>query len=216
MFAGEDCFLAASEWHEMMQQQHMTSLSLEYHNSIEQFFAYFTHSPKIVHNLYRLRGKDFTAPETLQELSEALALVLEMQKKLDAWYENWTQISSPPVEVPSSSEDVLFPTVLIYADLLDASVYCGYYAYRIIIHEALRTFGYPGPQGDIVTHFRDQVCRSIEYAAVGILGPYRIGFAIRVAIETADPITRAWLLSHLQEFSKTYAAAKPENYKPIT
>lgn len=212
MFSGEDCFLASEEWHGMMREQHMTTMPQGYHDCIEQFFAHFTHSPKIVHNVYRLRDKDHSAPETLQQISETLNQVLDMQSKLVVWYETWSEISSSPIEIPSATGDVLFPMILTYKDLLDASVYCGYYAYMVIIHEALRSFGYPGPQEAMVTFFRDQICKSIEYAAIGMLGPYRIGFAMRVAIETADPLTRSWLLSHLKEFSKTYAAAKPENY----
>ncbi|KAJ5093157.1 hypothetical protein N7456_009018 [Penicillium angulare] len=215
MFAGEDCFLASQEWHDMMREQRITTMSHEYHDSIEQFFAYFTHSPRIVHNLFRLREKDHTMPETLKEISEALTQVLDMQSKMTVWYEYWSQISSPPIEIPSFTGDTLFPMILTYKDVLDASVYCGYYAYMVIIHEALRSFGHPGPQEAAVTFFRDQICKSIEYASIGTLGPFRIGFAMRVAIETADPLTRSWLVGHLQEFSKTYAAAKPENYEPI-
>ncbi|KAJ5641670.1 hypothetical protein N7490_005670 [Penicillium lividum] len=215
MFAGEDCFLASEEWHRMMQQQHLATLPLDYHNCIEKFFAYFTHSPRIVHNLYRLREKDYTNPVVMMEISQALAQVLDMQDKMASWYSEWSQVSSPPVESLSTTGDDLFPIILTYADLIDASVYCGYYAYMIIIHEALKTFGYPGPQETMVSYFRDQICRSIEYTAFGALGPYRIGFPVRVAIETADDVTRSWLLARLKEFSKTYAAAKPENYKPI-
>ncbi|KAJ5735370.1 uncharacterized protein N7483_000495 [Penicillium malachiteum] len=217
MFSGEDCFLADEEWHNMMRQQHQltTDWPQGYNDCIEQFFAYFTHSPRIVHNLYDLKDRDFSEPETLQQLSDALDQVLDMQTNMATWYENWSQISSPPVEKPSTTGDALFPMVLVYADLLDASIYCGYYAYMIIIHEALKTFGYPGPQEAMVIFFRDQICKSIEYATTGILGPYRMGFAVRVAIETADPLTRAWLVSHLQEFSKTYAAAKPENFTTV-
>ncbi|KAJ5765474.1 hypothetical protein N7520_005033 [Penicillium odoratum] len=215
MFAGEDCFLASEEWHRMMQQQHLATLPLDYHNCIEKFFAYFTHSPRIVHNLYRLREKDYTNPVVMMEISQALAQVLDMQNKMASWYNEWSQVSSPPIEALSTTGDELFPIILTYADLVDASVYCGYYAYMIIIHEALKTFGYPGPQETMVSYFRDQICRSIEYTAFGALGPYRIGFPVRVAIETADDVTRSWLLARLKEFSKTYAAAKPENYKPI-
>ncbi|KAJ6110602.1 hypothetical protein N7486_002837 [Penicillium sp. IBT 16267x] len=216
MFAGENCFLASDEWHRMMKQQYLATLPLDYHNCVEEFFAYFTHSPQIVHNLFRLREKDYSDPEVLQEISQALTQVLDMQSKMASWYEKWSQIASPPVEALSTTGDPLFPIILTYTDLMDASVYCGYYAYMVIIHETLRAFGYPGPHATMVSYFRDQICKSIEYAAFGVLGPYRIGFPVRVAIETADDVTRTWLLSRLQEFSKIYAAAKPENYKPIT
>ena len=194
----------------MMRQQYMLNLPVDYHNSIEEFFAYFTHAPSLVHTLFRLRGQDPSTREFLQGVSQALEKALHLQSKLNSWHEHWSQISSPPVETPSATDDVLFPIILTYGDPMDASIYCGYYSYMIIIHETLKTFGHAGPHEAMVVHFRDQICKSVAYTSRGPLGPFRIGFPLRVAIEVADPLTRSWLLTRLQEFSKTFAAAKPE------
>lgn len=215
MFAGEPCFLASDDWHQMMKQQYVSEIPLNYHDSIEEFFALFTYSPSLVHKLYGLREKDPSSPGVMQEISDALSQALDLENRLGLWYQGWCQISSPPVERPSATYDPMYPVILSYADFTDAQIYCGYYAYRIIVHEALKTFGFPGPQAERVLFFRDQICRSLEYTGAGVLGPYRIGFPVRVAIEVSDPFTISWLHERLKEFFKFYAAANPENFNPI-
>ncbi|KAJ5171963.1 hypothetical protein N7492_004556 [Penicillium capsulatum] len=213
MFSGEECFLASEEWHYMMRHQYTSDMSPEFHNSIEQFFAYFTLAPSLVHKMYRLREIDVSTPQASQIISHALEQALDMQGKLDLWYQGWLQLAPPPIEAVSTENDHLFPIILTYRDMIDATIYCGYYSYMVIIHETLKTFGYPGSHEALVVYFLDQICQSIEFASTGLLGPYRMGFPLRVAIEVADPATKSWIIERLQEFSNVYAAARPETYQ---
>lgn len=215
MFSGEECFLASDEWHEKMRQQFTTDLPPELHYSIELFFAYFTHAPSLVHKLYNLKRMDVTSAEALQTITEVLSKALEMQTKLAIWYEQFSQNAPPPFETISSIGDKLYPVILTYTDVNQATIYCGYYSYMVIIHEILRTCCQPGQHANMVIYFRDQICKSVEYTSVGLMGPYRMGFPLRVAFEIADPVTRSWILNRLGQFSKTYAAAQPENYQTI-
>ncbi|KAJ5750496.1 hypothetical protein N7533_007524 [Penicillium manginii] len=212
MFSGEACFLASEDWHQMMRQQYTTSLPRELHDIIEEFFAFFTYTPSIVHKLYHLKDMDVSTPEAFQVISAALEETLMLQSRTDAWYKQYTKIAPVPAEALSERNDPLFPVILTYSDMIFATIYCGYYACMVIVHEALRIFCYPGPHEAMVVYFRDQICRSVEYCSAGLLGPYRMGFSLRVAMEVADSITRTWLIARLGELSKTYAAAKPENH----
>ncbi|KAJ5834556.1 hypothetical protein N7447_000582 [Penicillium robsamsonii] len=215
MFSGEECFLASDEWHDKMRQQYTSNLPPEVHNSIELFFAYFTYSPSLVHKLYSLRHADATNCETIQTISEVLSEALEMQMKLAIWYEQFSQIVPPPTETISSTGDKLYPIILAYTDVSYATIYCGYYSYMAIIHEIFKTCGYPGEHEAMVAYFRDQICKSVEYNSVGVMGPYRMGFPLRVAFEVADPVTSSWILNRLAQFSNIYAAAQPENYRTV-
>jgi hypothetical protein len=215
MFSGEECFLASDHWHEKMRQQFTTDLPAKLHHSIELFFAYFTYAPSLVHKLYDLKHVDVTSAEALRTISEVLSKALEMQTKLAIWYEQYSQIAPPPVETLSSTGDELYPIVLDYTDVSCATIYCGYYSYMVIIHEIFKTCGYPGNHEMMVAYFRDRICMSVEYNSVGVMGPYRMGFPLRVAFEIADTVTRSWILNRLEQFSKTYAAAQPENYKTV-
>lgn len=215
MFSGEQCFLASEEWHHMMQQQYTADMPIDIHNSIEQFFAFFTYAPSLVHKFYSLKEADLSTPEAQQTISATLPQALDMQGKLADWYEQFSQIAPPPVEIPSSTDDEVFTDILVYEEMIHATIYCAYYAYMAIIHETLRTFGYPGPHESMVAYFGNQICKSVEYSGVGVLGPFRLAFPLRVAYEASGPLTRSWILSRLQSFSKIYAAARPENYETI-
>ncbi|KAJ5406676.1 hypothetical protein N7465_007960 [Penicillium sp. CMV-2018d] len=215
MFSGEECFLASDEWHDKMRQQYTSDLPPEVHNSIELFFAYFTYAPSLVHKLYGLRNVVATSAEALQTISEIRSKALEMQINLAIWYEQFSQIVPPPTETISSTGDELYPINLTYADVSYATIYCGYYSYMAIIHEILKNCGYPGEHEAMVAYFRDQICKSVEYNSVGVMGPYRMGFPLRVAFEIADPVTRSWILNRLEQFSNIYAAAQPENYHTV-
>ncbi|CAG7992537.1 unnamed protein product [Penicillium salamii] len=215
MFSGDECFLASEDWHATMRQQFTTDLSAELHHSIETFFAYLTYTPSLVHRLYELRHAQLTGPEALHVMSGMLSKALDMQTKLAEWYQQHSRIASPPVETLSSTGDEMFPTVLLYTDVSHATIYCGYYSYMVIIHEILKNCGYPGDHEMMVVFFRDQICKSVEFNSVGVMGPYRMGFPLRVAFEVADTATRSWIMSCLEQFSKTYAAAQPENYKSV-
>ncbi|KAJ5103233.1 hypothetical protein N7532_003762 [Penicillium argentinense] len=216
MFAGEDCFLASEEWHQMMRQQYTPDMRKDLHEVIEEFFALFTYTPSLVHKLYRLKEMDVSSPEALQIISVALEQALQLQDKVGAWYKKFEKIAPQPVEAPSLKNDEMFPVVLTYSDMIYAIIFCGYYSYKVIIHEVLRTFSYPGLHAPMTIYFRDQICKSVEYCSIGVLGPYRLGFPLRVAIEVADPATKTWIIARLQEFSKIYAAASPENHAEMS
>lgn len=215
MFSGDRCFLASDEWHEKMRQQFTTDLSAELHYSIESFFAYLTYAPSLAHELHYLKHVDMTSAEALQTISVVLFKALEMQTELVMWYEQFSCIAPPPVETPSLTRDDLFPRTLVYTDMNHATIYCSYYSYMAIIHEILKTCGYPGDHAMLVAYYRDQICKSVEYTSVGVMGPYRMGFPLRVAFEAADAVTASWILSHLEQISKSYAAVQPENFKIV-
>lgn len=215
MFSGEECFLASEEWHRMMQKQHSPHIPTDLHNSIEEFFAHFTYAPSLVHKFYDLKEADLSSLEAQQTISATLAQALDMQHKLGVWYEEFTHVAPPPTETLSQTDDIVYPVILTYSDIIHSTIYCGYFSYMAIIHEVLKTLGYPGQHAAMVVYFRDQICKSVEYSGVGVLGPYRLGFPMRVAYEVGDAVTRSWILARLDQFSKVYAALSPDYYKDI-
>jgi hypothetical protein len=215
MFSGEECFLASDEWHDKMRPQYTSDFPPEVHNSIELFFAHFTYAPSFAHKLYGLIQVDANSTEALQTVSEVLPKALEMQMKLAIWHEHFSQIVPTPTETISSTGDELYPFILTYTDVSYATIYCGYYSYMTIIHELLKICGYPGEHKAMVTYFRDQICKSVEYNSVGVMGPYRMAFPLHVAFEVADPVTRSWILNRLEQFSNIYPAAQRKNYQTI-
>ncbi|GFF57360.1 uncharacterized protein AN5342 [Aspergillus udagawae] len=212
LFSGERCFLASESWHAIMRQRINSFYSEELEDSLEEFVALFTLAPSLVHALYDIKASDMTSPATWKKLSETLTRILEMQTRLSKWYSRFSRMAPPPYERLSSTEDAVYPIVLHYSDLNIASIFISYYAYMAIMHEALRTLGYPGAHEAMVAFFRDQICKSVEYNGTGPLGPYRMGFPLRVAYEVADPKTKSWIENHLVQMSQHYSAVQPKNF----
>lgn len=214
VFSGEECFLASDDWHAVMKQRFDKALTAEFHAHVEDLFASFTTVPRLIHDLFDIRTADMTSPATQLKVSKVVAETLAMQKELEAWYDQFIQAVSLPREAPSARGDTLFPIVYLFTNVDVASIYCAYYSYMVVIHEILSTCGF-GPAGDHkarVIYFRDQICKSVEYNARGLLGPYRLGFPLRVAYEVADPVTKAWIEGWLHQLAKHYAALLPRNF----
>ncbi|PWY96309.1 putative C6 finger domain protein [Aspergillus sclerotioniger CBS 115572] len=212
LFSGQSCFLASSEWHSVMGQQFNTGFSAEVDRLVEQFFAYFTFAPSLIHELYDLKEGDHTSPSTTARVSNLLTRTLDMQDKLIAWYDQFARVVPVPYEVLSPSNDYLYPVVLWYSDENAATLFCSYYSYMLVLCEILRLCGYPGEHAAMLVYFRDQICKSVEFNTRGLLGPYRMAFALRVAYEVPDPTTKLWIEGCLQRLSKVYAAVHPQNF----
>lgn len=141
IFSGQGCFLASERWHLVMKEHYDKSLPASLGYLVEEFIAYFTFAPSLVHKLYDLKRADQTSPETWVQMSETLARTLEIRSKLNAWYDSYSHIAPFPRETVSPSGDKLYPMVLAYQDVNSASLFCGYYSYMVIIHEILKACG---------------------------------------------------------------------------
>jgi hypothetical protein len=179
---------------------------------VEEFIALLSFAPSLVHALYDVKAADMTSSATWKKLAETLTRMLEMQNSLLEWYSRFSRMASPPYQRLSKTNNAVYPIVLHYSNLNIASVFNCYYAYMAIIHEALRTLGYPGGHEAMVAFFRDQICMSVEYNGAGPLGPYRMGFPLRVAYEVADPKTKSWIENRLVQMSQYYAAVQPRYF----
>ncbi|PLB46047.1 C6 zinc finger domain protein [Aspergillus steynii IBT 23096] len=215
LFSGQKCFLALDRWHSVMAMHVNTGLSSKLDRLVEEFFAYFTSVPSLIHELYDLKQADWTDPRTQQRTSDLVTRSLDMTDKVSAWYGQFSTTVPLPTEALSPTGDKLFPVILIYSDVNSGALFCGYYSYMMLLHEILRSCGYPGEHAAMIAHFRDLICQSIEYNARGMLGPYRMGFSLRAVYETADPVTKTWLEGWLERLSKGYAAVQPRNFQMI-
>ncbi|OAA58551.1 C6 zinc finger domain protein [Niveomyces insectorum RCEF 264] len=56
------------------------------------------------------------------------------------------------------------------------------------------------------------IYRSFETLSAGMMGPYRVGFAMRISYEFADVPTQLWIRSLLDRSTKTYASSRAEAY----
>ncbi|KAF7592234.1 hypothetical protein BBP40_000506 [Aspergillus hancockii] len=213
VFSGEKCFLASGDWHSVMRQQFDFTLHVELYALVEDLFGFYTAIPSLIHQFFDIKTTNFDESTKQSKVSKLLTHALHMQDRLASWYDQLIHVVPPPTETLSSMGDSLYPIVYSFSDVDTATIFSAYYSYMALIHAALGISQYPGEHGAIVAYFRDQICKSVEYNARGLLGPYRLGFPLRVAYEFADPTTKLWIEGWLRRLSRTYAAMLPRNYR---
>jgi hypothetical protein len=153
---------------------------------------------------------------TVIQRSDLVAHTLEIYSSLRNWFDNFGKIATPPNGVPSSVNDSLYPVVYQYCDSSTATLFCGYYATLIILHEVLKACHYQVDYTEETMALIDNICKSVEYFySTGTMGPYRLGFSLRVAFEVADTRIKLWIKGWLERFQRFYGAMSVRNYPAI-
>lgn len=204
----------SNDWHAAMKQQFDDILSTEIQYLVEDLFVSFTAIPRLIHGMFEIRAADVNSPVTQVKISKIVTETLAMRGELEAWYDRFILVVPPPSEGRSSYGDLLYPIVFYFSDVNTASIFCAYYAYMTVVHDILKTcgFGVSGSQEAYVAYFRDQICKSVEYIARGLLGPSRLAFPLHVAYKVGNPMTRRWIEGWLRQLSKRYGALTPRNF----
>jgi hypothetical protein len=216
LFSGKACFLDLEEWRYIALQRPDDSFSAQFYEMTDELTRCITTCPWLVKEVYALRSANTSEMSTLERVSALVHRTLEVYGRLQQWYGEFSAFAPLPEEVPSSTEDPLYPVVYRYCNSCTATAFCGYYAAIIILHMILVECHHPAGDAREISLTVDKVCKSFEYlAGTGILGPYRIGFSMRVAYEVAPTATRLWIRKWLVRFEKFYKVCNPNNYPPI-
>ncbi|KAM5351340.1 hypothetical protein ACJ41O_004063 [Fusarium nematophilum] len=133
------------------------------------------------------------------------------------WYDEFTALPLPqPVEAaPADPTSSPFETVLVHEYPSVGAMHLGYWASMLILQETLTQCGQPVPdaeasQRDLV----ERILRSVESVGHGTMGPFRIGYSIRIAYDFATADEQRWVGSLLDRLSPSYAAVDRTLYPP--
>lgn len=216
LFSGKPCFLDLEEWRYLSLQPPNDSFSALFYEKTDEFTRCIAACPWLVKEAYSLRSANRSDVSTLVRVAALVHRTLEIYGHLQRWYEEFTSFAPLPDEVPSSTQDQLYPVVYSYHSPSIATTFCGYYAATIILHRILIECHHPAGCAREISSTVENVCKSVEYlAATGTLGPYRVGFSLRVAFEFATVATKLWIRGWLTQFERFYKACSPSNYPPI-
>jgi len=213
LFAGKHCFLDREEWRNLALQLPGDKISAQFYEKTEEFSKCLAVCPGLVKEAYALRSPD-SIPEAAQVLS-LLHRTIEVYDRLQQWFEGFIKFAPSPEEVMSSSRDSLYPVVYHYHNASIATVFCSYNATAIIFRKILMEFKY-ADYADEISQSVDNICKSVEYLSeTGIMGPYRLGFSMRIAYEVSTITTKLWIRTWLVRLQKFYGSISLENYPPI-
>ncbi|KFG86196.1 C6 zinc finger domain protein [Metarhizium anisopliae] len=218
--SGEGCFLSRPEWKPVVRDggRHLihpaTHLVRTIH-VIDEFFERLAEIPSVLAPTFVLRESKtmgtFQQPDDVEIAALALRSI-EYRRLFNAWYDKFTTIAPLPYDIPSQDPDSPFDFVLQYNMSWMGSMYIGYWACLLILQEALVQCEWPEEfeqsRGELVRN----ILRSIETVGAGTMGPYRVGFGIRIAYELASTELQLWVRRVLDRFKKTYAATDKSTY----
>lgn len=180
------------------------------------FLANLAQLTPILHGAYLLREANkagmFVEPDKISALAH---LATVEHARFARWFDDFDVLEFPrPVEVlPTDPANSLFGTVLEHKSAAAGSLLLGYWASMLILEETLVECGTPRANSEIsIRYFVERILRSVESVGRGTMGPYRIGFAIRIVYEFATGQEQRWIASMLDKFSQGYAAIDKKTY----
>lgn len=188
LFSGKSCFLDGEGWRDLALQPSDHTISTQYYLQTVEFARCLAACSGLAKKAYAIGS---ATPKRVSSLAQR---TLKLRDRLSQWFEGFTLFAPPPKEVPSAVQDSLYPVVYHYCNSCSAIAFCGYYATVIILHRILIECKYHADFSDEISESVDKIWRSIEYlSGTGILGPYRLGFSIRVAFEVVPLTTKLWI-----------------------
>lgn len=137
---------------------------------------------------------------------------VDIHMHFSTWFEDYQTLDMMPEEVLSEEPEPLYACVLKFKDAWHGSMVNGYWASMLILQETLRLCQWPVSYEESQREYVQNILKSIEHVGKGIMGPYRMGYAMRIAYELANAESQQWIRDRLDKFSKRYAATDKASY----
>ncbi|KAL7809943.1 hypothetical protein V8C26DRAFT_410926 [Trichoderma gracile] len=213
----DKCFLARPEWRQVLTGPARSIYSPAAPDLtrpvINSFLLCLADMPEVMWWGYPIRealmaGRQ-VKPNRIQHLAELTAANHEW---FTAWYEDFKRLGVMPKEVPSEDPSSPYPIVLEHPVGWLGTMLMGYWASMLILQELLILCRRPVDFGDSQQQLVQNILRSIETMGRGIMGPFRLGYSIRIVYEFANAETQRWIITMLDRFSKRYAATDKGGY----
>lgn len=217
----DECFLSRPEWRAVMrdrgrhllQTQEFDDEAIE---AVDEFNNRLAEVPAVVKVGYPIieaakRGE----PIDLVAAAKTYRLAAECHARLTAFWETYKHIFPEPIEAPTQDPHSIYPIILRYEKRWSATLQMGFYATMCLLQEFLKQLGWTEPFPTSQQEYTGIILRSVEDIGQGPMGPYRIGYAIRIAYELADAEAQAWIRGCLDRFKNSYAATDKETFPEL-
>lgn len=224
LFSGQDCFLAQRKWQKLLgeadldEERKSPPFIKERGRVMNRYFSLVARLPGILKHAYPLRE---ARKHGIHVDPGPVLLLVDYTAKTRTEFLHWSEDLRShfpfPVEIPSEDPTSPYPLVYQYENVWYGSVYMGYWASMLILQECLKQCDYPA-EIDLAEdnkRLAENILRSLETVAKGVMGPFRIGYGMRIAYEFVDTPTRLWMKGLLQRYGRTYAGLDANSFPPI-
>jgi hypothetical protein len=221
LFAANDkgCFLANKRWKEVRRDNGRLlftpqAIPLEWCHIVDDYYDALAELPRLAKWGWMLRE---AFRRGLPVPMDKVAALREYSVNLRGRFVEWFKLLQDPgkfdpTEEPSQDPASIYNTVLVYPEKWAGAFYLGYWASMLIIQETINQCRGDNLYGDQNKQFVRNILRSVENISKGMMGPLRVGYAIRIAFEFADVKAQTWLKMWLERFQATYAATSKSDY----
>lgn len=213
----EKCFLARPEWRKVLTGPARSIYSPAAPDLtrpvINSFLLCLADMPEVMWWGYPIREALLAGREVNRKRIRHLAeLTAANHERFTAWYEDFERLGVMPKEVASEDPSSPYPIVLEHPVGWLGTMLMGYWASMLILQELLMRCRWPVDFRDSQKQLVQNILRSIETMGRGIMGPFRLGYSIRIVYEFANAETQRWIITMLDRFSKRYAATDKGSY----
>ena len=226
LFSGIDCFLAQKKWEkeldiildETAQDPTIAAradrvLPKGAIRHIGQYLHHLAKVPNILRHGYALReAVRHGMPVDLANVYLLTRRAEKLHADMEAWYESTVDDVGLPDEIQSQDPDSPFETVLSYTSPWVGTLHMGYWASMLIIQNVLNGCHQNDEYTEKNNLFARNVWRSLEIVSAGVMGPYRVGYALRISFEFADLPTQVWIHRLFARWQPLYAATSGDVY----
>lgn len=180
---------------------------------VNSFFVCLADMPEVMWWGYPVRqallAGQRVSPKRLQHVAE---LAAANHERFAAWYEDFKKLGVELKEVPSKDPSSPYQVVLEHPVGWLGSMHMGYWASMLILQELMLQCEWPVDYRESQKELVQNILRSVESVGSGTMGPFRLGYSIRIAYEFASVEAQQWIISLLDKFSKRYAATDKNSY----
>ncbi|EGX97159.1 C6 zinc finger domain protein [Cordyceps militaris CM01] len=214
----DECFLTRPEWRSVMRDRGRHLLQAPDFNeeaieAVDEFNNRLAEIPAVVKVGYPVMeaGKrglpiDHVAAATTCRLAAAC------HARMSEFWSTYKHLFPQAVEAPSKDPQSPYPVILRYERRWAATLQLSHHATMGLLQEFLQRLGWTQPFATSQQEYTQTILRSVEDISQGPLGPYRIGYAMRIAYELADAEAQEWIRGCLDRFKSTYAATDKQTY----
>ncbi|RFU81340.1 zn2-c6 fungal-type dna-binding domain-containing [Trichoderma arundinaceum] len=214
----DKCFLARPEWRRVLCDASTMSIfspqaPLSSMQVVNSFFLCLADMPEVMWWGYPIREALLAGrrvnPRRIKQLAE---LTAANHGRFTEWYGNFQKLGIELKEVPSQDPNSPYQLVLEHPVGWLGSMHMGYWASMLILQELLMKCQWPVDYRESQKEFVHNILRSIETVGRGTMGPFRLGYSIRIVYEFANAEAQRWIISLLDKFSSKYAATDKDTY----
>ena len=204
-FTAEDCFLVKKEWRDVWASRGHAP----YDELVDRFWFCLALCPSVVRQAQILRKMSRSSISVDQEAIDAVTRqTLELRERFVDWYTMLTKYLPPPNEVPSQDSRFPYSTMFIFPSVWVGTLFMGYWSSMLLIQQIL------GEWTDVEfeesnSELLEKLFKSVEFTSKGFMGPYRVGYAMRISLEFANEEQKEWIRRLLSELSDGFAATSP-------